>query len=191
VAADGGADAILAAGLRPEAVIGDMDSIGAPARAAFADLLHPIAEQESTDFDKALRHIAAPLVLAVGVTGGRFDHELAVMHVLMRHADRPCIVIGTQTVVFLCPPALDLALAPGALVSLFPMAPVRVASRGLHWPTDGLLFSPGHTIGTSNAATGPVRLAADAPAMLVILARPALDAAMAALTTAPSRWPAR
>ncbi len=191
VAADGGADAVLAARLRPDAVIGDMDSIGRPARAAFADLLHTIAEQESTDFDKALRHIAAPLVLAVGVTGGRFDHELAVMHVLMRHADRPCIVIGAETVVFLCPPALTLAMAPGALVSLFPLAPVRVSSQGLRWPTDGLLFAPGHTIGTSNAATGPVHLAADAPAMLVILARTALDTAMAALATAPARWPVR
>lgn len=191
VAADGGADAVLAAGLSPEAVIGDMDSIGPAARRAFAQVMHPVTEQESTDFDKALRHIAAPLVLAVGVTGGRFDHELAVMHVLMRHADRPCVVIGAQTLVFLCPPRISLRLVPGSLVSLFPLAPVRVASQGLRWPTDGLAFAPGELIGTSNAAEGPVVLAAEAPAMLVILARASLDTVVAALMGSGARWPAR
>jgi thiamine pyrophosphokinase len=39
----------------PEAVIGDFDSIRPAARTALPpDRLHPIAEQDTTDFDKAL-----------------------------------------------------------------------------------------------------------------------------------------
>jgi len=194
VAADGGAQALLEAGRVPEAVIGDMDSITPAARAAFAGLLYPIAEQETTDFDKALRHVAAPLVLAIGVTGGRFDHELAVMHVLVRLPERPCVVIGPESLVFVCPPALSLDLPVGSVLSLFPMGRVRVVSQGLRWPTAGLDFAPDRRIGTSNEVAGPVVLSADAPAMLVILPREALAAVVRAFVPSvrgPARWPAR
>jgi len=178
VAADGGAGLLWQAGLRPVAVIGDMDSIPPGARDAFADVIHEVAEQDSTDFDKALREIDAPLVLALGFTGGRLDHELAVLHSLAMRPHARCIVVGTETLVFLCPPRITLALDPGTTVSLFPLAGVRVASTGLEWPTDHLTFSPLARIGTSNAATGPVTLVPDAPHMLVILPRAELGAAI-------------
>eukprot|EP01031_Cornospumella_fuschlensis_P053214 gene53214-64999_t len=60
VGADSGADRLLRLGVTPEAVIGDMDSLSTDARAQLADRLFPIAEQDTTDFDKALRLIAAP-----------------------------------------------------------------------------------------------------------------------------------
>lgn len=188
VAADGGAGRLLALGHRPRAVIGDMDSLPAEAAAALADVLHPVTEQETTDFDKALRHVAAPLILALGFSGGRFDHELAVLHTLLRRPERRCIVAGAESVTFLCPPRLALDLAPGTALSLFPMGAVGVASRGLEWPTDGIAFAPDSRIGTSNRVSGPVTLVADAPRMLVILPRPALPAAAAALRAA-APWP--
>jgi len=194
VAADGGGDHALAAGRRPEAVIGDMDSLSEAGRKALADVLHPVPEQDTTDFDKALRHIAAPLVVAVGFTGGRFDHELAVMSVLVRQAARACLVLGAENIVFLCPPELRLDLPVGSDLSLFPMGEVGIASEGLEWPTGGLRFSPDGRIGTSNRVAGPVTLRPDAPKMLVILPRSALAAAVTAvLAQAASperRWPA-
>lgn len=183
VAADGGAGTLWQAGLRPVAVIGDMDSIPAGARAAYRDVLHEVSEQETTDFDKALREIAAPLILALGFTGGRLDHELAALHSLATRPTARCIILGAQTLAFLCPPRITLALAPGTTLSLFPLAPVRIAATGLQWPTDHLTFSPLTRIGTSNAATGPVTLAPDAPHMLVILPRACLGPAIMALGT--------
>ena len=191
VAADGGADHLLQAGPQPQAVIGDMDSISGPARLAFAGVLHPVPEQETTDFDKALRHVAAPLVIALGVTGGRFDHELAALHVLLRHPDRVCVVLGPDSLTVLCPPVLALNLAAGTVVSLFPMGPVRCGSTGLRWPTDGMDFAPATVIGTSNEATGPVTLTPDAPAMLLILPAGTLAETVRALLAAPAQWPAR
>jgi thiamine pyrophosphokinase len=193
VAADGGADGALAAGRVPAAVVGDMDSLSGAAARAFAGRLHPVAEQETTDFDKALSRIQAPLVVALGFSGGRLDHELAALHGLLAHADRPCLLVGGESLAFLCPPEVALPLPAGGLVSLFPLVPVRVESRGLRWPTGGLDFAPDRRIGTSNAATGPetspVRLGADRPGMLVILPRATLSVAAAALGRAP-RWPA-
>lgn len=189
VAADGGADAALAHGIAPAAVIGDMDSLSPAAARAFADRLHRVEEQETTDFDKALTRIDAPAVVAVGFTGGRLDHELAALHSLVLRADRPCLLLGPETLAFHAPPALDLPLAAGTTVSLFPFASLALRSRGLRWPTDHLRFAPDRRIGTSNESLGPVSLAPSGPGMLVILPRATLASALAALSCA-ARWPA-
>ena len=192
VAADGGAGRALAAGLMPEAVFGDFDSLDAATRRAIPEArLHHVAEQETTDFDKALRHIAAPLVLGVGFLGARLDHLLAAQTVLARRAERRCLLIGGADLVFLCPPELSLDLDAGSRVSLYPLAEVRGRSEGLFWPIDGLTFAPGGVIGTSNRVTaGPVRLSMEAPAMLVILPRETLGAAVRALAGPGPAWPA-
>ncbi|WP_372893312.1 thiamine diphosphokinase [Rhodosalinus sp.] len=192
VAADGGAGRALAAGLMPEAVFGDFDSLDTATRRALPeDRLHHVPEQETTDFDKALRHTLAPLVLGVGFLGARLDHLLAAQTVLARRADRRCLLIGGADLVFLCPPELSLDLDAGCRVSLYPLAEVRGRSEGLFWPIDGLTFAPGGVIGTSNRVTeGPVRLSMAAPAMLVILPREALGAAVTSLAAPGPAWPA-
>jgi len=183
VAIDGGANGLLGTRWRPEAVIGDMDSISPEARAEYADCLHPIDEQEFTDFDKALREVAAPLVVALGVLGGRIDHDLAALNVLVRRADRRCLALGGETLVFHCPVGGDLRLgvAAGTPVSLFPLARARAESEGLRWPTKELVFEPAGRIGTSNEALGPVRLRALDAGLLVILPASCFDLAVEAL----------
>jgi thiamine pyrophosphokinase len=183
VAADGGAARALALGHDPAAVIGDLDSLDAASRAALPPgRVHLIADQETTDFDKCLRSIQAPLVLAVGFTGARLDHEMAAFSTLLQHARRPCLLIGPQDVAFVAPPELSLALAPGTRLSLFPMGRVTGESRGLRWPIEGIGFAPGVRIGTSNEVVGQeVALRFSARRMLVFLPRHALPAAIRAL----------
>ena len=179
VAADGGADRLLRLGCVPQAVIGDLDSISAPARLRLKDRLFPILEQTTTDFDKALRSIAAPFVLGVGFSGARLDHGLAVLNGLARHPDKRCLLLGPRDLTFLAPRDLTLRLPVGSRLSLFPMGPVQGTSQGLRWPLQGLRFAPAGLIGTSNAVSEPVvRLRFDADLMLVILPRPSLAAAL-------------
>ena len=187
VAADGGADRCLRAGMAPHAVIGDFDSLSARARATLDPAtLHHIAEQSSTDFDKALRSIAAPFVLALGFTGARIDHQLAVFNVLVQRPDRVCIIIGPRDVVFHAPARLTLDMRVGDRFSLFPMALVTGRSQGLEWAIDGLQMTPAGQIGTSNRVTAPVvRLDMAGPGMLVILPRARLAAAINALVPQP------
>jgi thiamine pyrophosphokinase len=184
VAADGGGDRALALGVRPQAVIGDMDSLSAAGRAALAEVIHPIAEQDSTDFDKALRHIAAPFVLGVGLLGGRVDHGLSALAVLSRRYLTPCLLIGREDVIFAAPKSLTLNMRDGDRFSLFPMAPTRGRSTGLHWPIDAIDFAPMGRGGTSNRANGVVTLEFDVPGMLVIVPRARLRAALDARITA-------
>lgn len=186
VAADGGADRLLRHGVMPQAVIGDFDSLSIRGRAEIpTERQHVIAEQETTDFDKALRMIEAPFFLALGFAGARLDHGLAAFNALITHADRRCILIGPKDICFASPPRLILDLKPGEPFSLFPMASVRGISTGLEWPIAGLDFAPNGRIGTSNRVRAPrVELNFDGAGMLVILPRRRLDAAIKALLRA-------
>lgn len=190
VAADGGAALALSAGHMPQAVIGDMDSLPHTTRSAIPpERLHPIPEQDSTDFDKALRSISAPFVLGLGFLGLRVDHQLANFSVLVQRLHPPCLLLGAHDVIFAAPPDLDLTfdLAPFSRVSLFPMAPVTGWSDGLEWPISGIPFAPAGRIGTSNRAVqARVTLRFDAAGMLVILPRAALVSALAVLQPAPA-----
>lgn len=189
VAADGGAAHGVAAGHIPLAVYGDMDSLSAEARAVIPPArIHALAEQDSTDFDKALRHIDAPLVIAVGFTGARVDHELAVYHALAARSELRCIILGGHDVVVHAPPRLMLDLPKQTRLSLFPLTDVTGTSQGLAWPIDDIAFHPARRIGTSNVTTGAmVDLRFDGPGMLVILPRDHLAAVAAALRAA-SVW---
>ncbi|NPD13755.1 thiamine diphosphokinase [Xinfangfangia sp. D13-10-4-6] len=184
IAADGGANRLFAAGITPEAVIGDLDSILPETRAALPPgSLHHIPEQDSTDFDKALRSVRAEFILAVGFTGARLDHGLAVLNSLVRHSGRPCLVLGPKDVSFALPAGeTQLRLRRGDTVSLFPFARVSGRSSGLEWPLDGHVFAPDGFIATSNRASADeVRLWLDAPGMVAILPRARLREAIRAV----------
>jgi thiamine pyrophosphokinase len=86
VAADGGALLCEAAGIQPDAVVGDFDSLPDAARARVDPArLHPSLDPESNDLEKAIAHVIrrwgadVEIVLAAGggVAGGRSDHALA------------------------------------------------------------------------------------------------------------------
>lgn len=184
-AADGGAHALRARGLLPEAVIGDLDSLGPrePWEAAGVRIL-PIAEQETTDFAKCLRTVEAPLHLAVGFTEGRLDHALATLSAMAAMPERRVIAVGEEDVTFLAPLDLALDLPAGTRVSLWPLAPVEIRrTEGLHWPASGLTLAPDGRTGTSNLATGGrVRVVSARRALFAVLPLAALDAAIAAVT---------
>ncbi len=172
IAADGGAAAALALGLNPTAVIGDFDSLSSKTR----DELDPstlinVQEQQTTDFEKCLSRVDAPLVIAVGFSGGRLDHELAVLNALVAYPERQCIVIGDSDLVFNVASGLALDLPVGTRFSLFPMRKVTGKSKGLKWPIEGIDFAPGGMIGTSNSVVGSVHLELENPGILAILPR--------------------
>lgn len=188
VAADGGAKVLLECDHDPLAVIGDMDSLPGDLQARIPEnRIHHIAEQDSTDFEKCLSRITAPLIVGVGFLGGRIDHQMAVQSVLSRYAHHRCLLIGMYDAMCVVPPQFALDLPVGTRVSLFPMAPTEIASQGLQWPTEGLQFSPSGQIGTSNRSTGKLILAPQNSATLIILPRKFAPQIAEALLCAP-KW---
>lgn len=184
VAADGGGDVTLPHGRRFRAVIGDMDSLRHADRLrAGGTILHPITEQDSTDLEKCLYSVTAPLCLGVGFLGGRLDHTLAALNVLVRYAHRPVLLAGGVDLCFVCPPGWTYDAPRGMRVSLFPLGKVKGgACTGLRWPVGGLELAPDARIGTSNEALGgPIRLDFDAPCVVVILPVETLETVVGSL----------
>lgn len=182
VAADGGAATALRNGLTLEAVIGDFDSVefvSAPEN--YGEIIE-ITSQETTDFEKCLSVIDAPLILGVGFLGGRLDHELAALNALVRHG-RNLVLIGEVDIAFLLPLKLELALPVGSRISFFPMGPVTgVKSAGLAWALDGLALSPAGKISTSNQiAASRVTIENPGQPLLCLLPRETLSEALTAL----------
>ena len=181
LAADGGGDVALPGGARFRAVIGDMDSLRDPGRLRAAGVpLHAIAEQDSTDLEKCLCSVEAPLFVGLGFLGGRVDHQLAAMNALTRYPGHAGGAARRRaTSAFLCPPALELALPAGTRVSLFPMARLRGrVSQGLRWPVDGPGLRAGRAHrhlepGAGRAGQARLRRAGDAgdPARRALSAR--------------------
>jgi len=155
VAADGGADVCLEAGIMPDAVIGDMDSISDLAAWRERTKVFRLDEQDTPDFEKCLYSTRAPVTVALGMTGGRLDHTLAALDSASRYAaDRHILFADTHDLALAVSGDISLVLEPGERFSVHPLGDVTFArSSGLEYPLDGLTLSPGTRTGTSNAAT--------------------------------------
>ena len=173
VAADGGANTCLKYGVKPKAVIGDMDSIDENSKTQIGqDSIHCVSSQNDTDFEKSLNRINAPLILGLGFLGDRLDHQMAVQTALVKHYDKKVLLIGSHDLVFLTPPKFSINLKNECRVSIYPMGECSVGSKGLRWKTDDIVFSPVSTIGTSNCTTGDkVELYPSKPLVLTIIPR--------------------
>lgn len=181
VAADSGADHALVAGHDVAAVIGDLDSVSDAAKAAFADRIHFVDEPDTTDFEKVLARVHAPLFLACGFLGGRLDHTLAVLNVLIRFRKKRIILLSDDDVVFVCPPVLHLTLPLACRFALLPMGAAHVRTRGLRWDLDDAVLDPVGLVSSSNEVAAPaVQISAGGP-VLITLPLAQLGSAIAAV----------
>jgi len=155
IGADGGGDVIRAAGLVPEAIIGDFDSLADPLSWDTRTKLVRIPEQETTDFEKALYSTSAPVTVGLGMTGKRFDHTLAALDAVARYAaKRRIILVDEFDIALALTGPMAFAVEPGARVSVHPLTATRFRhSTGLKYPLDGLTLAPGIRTGTSNEAS--------------------------------------
>ena len=156
VGADGGADTIDAAGLLPDAIIGDLDSVTNRAGWESRTRVIHIPEQITTDFQKALYSTEAPVTLALGMTGKRLDHTLAALSAVLQYAPtRRLMLVDEVDVALAVTGSIAFDAGKRERVSIHPLMPIRfIRSAGLFYPMDGLLLEPGGLIGTSNEGTG-------------------------------------
>jgi thiamine pyrophosphokinase len=158
VGADGGADVIVDAGLKPEVVVGDFDSLREPLSWLGKTRLIQLPEQETTDFEKALYSTRSPVTIALGMTGGRFDHTLAALDAVTRHAPkRHVVLVDEHDMAVGLTEAFAFEVESGDRVSVHPLMPITFwNSDGLEFPLDAVKLAPGVRTGTSNkATTGP------------------------------------
>lgn len=155
IATDGAATWAQAAGVRPQVVIGDFDSLHQPHAGWEVVDAGAHGQQENSDAEKALLLAldrGATEVVLLGATGQRLDHTLANVWLAAKYHDRAAITLlddyGACQIV-----SGRHALRPkaGSVISLVPLTPgVVVRTEGLKWPLAGPL-EPG-TRGLSNQA---------------------------------------
>jgi len=155
-AADSGLDALRSWGLRPDLVVGDMDSVSDPAILAdYDDVRRFPRDKDDLDTEIGLRELRdrgfGKIVMAGG-GGGRLDHLLALRALLERPSGPDEWICRAERVVRIDEPA-RFRVPAGSTVSVFPLAggASGMHSEGLKWPLDGLSWDAGR-FGVSNVA---------------------------------------
>jgi thiamine pyrophosphokinase len=190
VGADGGTRHILALGLQPNIVVGDLDSLPA---AVVEELIargiaierHPTSKDQ-TDLELAIEcalRQGVDEILMLGGMGGRLDQTLANLLILAQR-DWPVplrLVEGPQIASIVCGPGrLVLHGVVGATVSVIPLSAAArgITYTGLRYPLHAATLALGSTRGVSNefaATTASIELTAGL--LLVVQTEPAMTGA--------------
>ena len=147
ICCDSAAEALVAHGLEPDFIVGDLDSLTPAFQERYAGILTRIAEQDDNDLTKAF-HLALTLdpsrITVVGATGRREDHTLGNVSLLLDYArEAACPVemltdYGRFTAIF---DTATLPAVPGRQVSIFAFDnSLKITSAGLKYPTDAVVF---------------------------------------------------
>jgi len=181
VAADSGLDLLERISVRPDHLVGDLDSASADAIARAvergAEVHRHAADKDATDLELALDLIVDDLVPASGIErivvigggGGRLDHLLGDLLVLSSPrlaAFEVTAHLGRATITVVRPgPGRFIAGSVGEQVSLLPVhgSADGVSTEGLRWPLVDAHLAMGTTRAMSNelaAQSASVRLAA-------------------------------
>jgi thiamine pyrophosphokinase len=181
IAVDGGLNRAIAAGIRPDVVVGDFDSVDPAVLAEFARtggevVTHP-TDKNQTDLELAL-DLAEPgdaLVVVGGDGQDRFDHLLGELtHLAYRASEFESITLHYPPAVvhvLRSIQSVELIGEPGSIVSIIPIVLTArgVTTTGLRWPLDEEDLRIGSTRGVSNEMLGTTaKVAIDQGLVLVI-----------------------
>lgn len=153
VAADGATDCLMAVGVRPDLIIGDLDSLTSDT--GDIDVLRD-EDPGATDCDKLLRWARREgheRLTLTNIEGDLLDHVVATLSscVAFRRNIRIALRRGVGWV-FTGP--LSINVDPDARVSLLPLTPCSgVRLHGVQWPLDHAELESGGRVSISNMAT--------------------------------------
>lgn len=180
IACDSGARHLAAAGRNPDVLIGDMDSLDAGLledyrRQGIRILRHP-TDKDYTDTALALNCALEmhPQTIDIwGALGGRIDHALANIHLLIRgrQAGIPVCLVDDYGEVFIAQEDTRVIDAAGCLVSLIALSPIveGITLTGFQYPLTEESLSMSESRGISNVITAsPASIRVKAGNLLVI-----------------------
>jgi thiamine pyrophosphokinase len=139
ICCDGSAQNLILAGMQPDAIVGDMDSLNDDLANRFADRLYPDKSQETNDLTKAVTwciEMGYKDIVIVGATGKREDHTLGNISLLADYAENANVIMATDTGIL--QPLLkgtQILSFQGQQVSIFAIDPeTEITSNGLRYP---------------------------------------------------------
>ena len=161
IAADGGLKNLLACGLVPDLLIGDLDSVVQEdvdiAQNAGCEIRQFPVEKDETDLELALLaavNRGSGEIVVFAAFGGRLDHTLGNISLLSHPKLRDAHIQlenGTERV-FIVRSGEIIHGAPGDLISLLPLTEEvgKVTTRGLQYPLSSETIYEGKSRGMSN-----------------------------------------
>ena len=160
VAADSGLEWVHERGLRPDAIVGDMDSLRDRSlidRYPESEVHRYPRAKDATDTEIGLAYLrdrGIDDVTLIGGGGGRLDHLIAVLRLFERDV-APRRWLTDHEDVRLITDSLDIRTRPGEVLSFFAVGKevTTMRSTGLRWNLDGLRWGP-EDIGVSNETVG-------------------------------------
>jgi thiamine pyrophosphokinase len=182
VCADGAANCLVTKGIKPDVIIGDLDSLSDHTRSICASDTKIIKNpcQYSTDFEKTLDYLKGSGltdVIIIGISGGRFDHAATNLGVVHKYAHIfslwlahdegfGCFLCATNDVEVVC--SLD-EIPVGTTVSLLSFSSaLNISTQGLKYPLFKESLVWGSRDGQSNfIITQPAFLTFNCGSMLV------------------------
>lgn len=139
VCCDGSAQSLIMAGMQPDAIVGDLDSLDDELLTRYADRIFLDENQDTNDLTKAVLWCSESgykNLIIVGATGKREDHTLGNISLLAEYVKDLNITMVTDTGIFR--PYLKSCVIesfPGQQISIFSIDPeTEVSSKGLKYP---------------------------------------------------------
>ena len=180
ICADGGTRHASALDLRPDLVIGDMDSTdkGHLQKLQSDDVLIELYphDKDETDLELAILHaieLAPKEIVIVAALGGRLDHTLANI-VLLSSPQFSALNLklddGVEEV-FFCRDQVEVHGRSGDIVSLIPWqgAVTGIQTENLKWPLEHETLFPEKTRGISNEMTADTAIIKISSGVLLII----------------------
>lgn len=187
IAADGGLAHCDWLDITPDQVVGDLDSASVDsvqrAELAGANVVRFPQDKDATDLELAIGvavDAGATSITVVAGFGGRLDHELATIGLLVSPQWDHVAITATdgQRQLWIVRDDLALSLDVGQTLSLIPWAGevTAVTTTGLQWPLSNDVLPIGTTRGVSNVASEPSQTVSIASGTLLVVsdARPGL-----------------
>jgi thiamine pyrophosphokinase len=139
ICCDGSAETLLNAGMIPDAIVGDLDSLSKGIAKRFSDRLFRDTDQETNDLTKAVKWCAQRgyrKIAIVGATGKREDHTIGNISLLAEYVRKMEVIMVTDTGVLL--PFIQsckVSSFRGQQVSVFSVdTETEITSTGLKYP---------------------------------------------------------
>jgi thiamine pyrophosphokinase len=158
VCADGGANLARSFGLKPAAIVGDLDSATRETLEYFRDvpqIRDPDTERTDTEkaIDHALGHGSFDEIILLGASAGRLDHVLGHVGLLLKYHGRVRVVLEDgHGHAYLAAAEQRLECAPGTVVSFFAVGGrvEGVSTENLRYPLRGATLELGIRDSISN-----------------------------------------
>lgn len=156
IACDGATNELVHHGIIPDIIVGDGDSISAENKKKYKDIFRQIDDQETNDLTKAINYLFSKgktNIAIIGATGGRDDHALGNISLLIEHM-RKGINLRMYTDYGMFIPVNgthSFKVMPGRKVSIFNFGARHLQSEGLKYP---IYDFTDWWQGTLNEATG-------------------------------------